>query len=277
MEKPSIFSYGNYRSFIDEAVKYLRAKGEFSNRSFAKTSGFKAHTYLNLIVQGKRNLSKKGSRRVAKGLHLNERESDFFCQLVEFNQTVDLKEKNKLFNSLRDFVRAELVQVNHLDQYELYSEWYHVPILESLGKDWSSPSLNSLASALELRENNIESSLKLLERLDLIERRVDRVRRTRTELATSDEVESLFVRNFHAAMIKLALERLSRWPKEEREFAGLTLPLSQKNFEVLREKIRRFNEELQKEFAEEKEPSSVYHINLQAFPVFAIPSVKPKA
>lgn len=269
--RPNIFQFGNYRSFIAQTIAHLKEDGKYSTRKFAEEAGFKGHSFLNLIIKEKRNLSKKGARRVAKGLHLKEKETEFFLLLVEFNQATDLDEKNKLYLKLQKFVRAALVQMNQLDQYELYSEWYHIPILESLSTEWEQPEIYKLATGLQLRDYHVLASFKILARLKLIEIKGESIRRLGTDLHTADEVESLFVRNFHRAMSELAVKKITELPKEEREVGGLTLPLSKKSFDLLREKIRRFNEEIQIQFSHEKSAESVYHVNLQAFPVLKIP------
>jgi hypothetical protein len=50
MDRPSIFSYGNYRSFLHDFICYLRNRGSYSNRAFARKAGFKSHTFVNLIL-----------------------------------------------------------------------------------------------------------------------------------------------------------------------------------------------------------------------------------
>lgn len=224
-----------------------------------------------MIVKGKRNLSKKGARRVTKGLKLKEKEAEFFVLLVDFNQALDLDEQNKIFGRLQKFVRAALVQVEKLDQYELYSDWYHIPILESLTLGWQKPEIFKIANALELRDYHVTASLKLLERLKLIEAKDGLYKRTTADLHTPDEVESLFVRNYHRSMTEIAVKKIVELPKEERELGALTLPLSKKSFDLLRQKIRRFNEDIQLQFAQEASPDCVYHINLQVFPLLKLP------
>lgn len=265
--KPSVYQFGNYRSFLQALIVFERERGNFSFRKFAEKAGFKGQSFLKLVIDGKRNLSKEGARKIAEAFELNSREQKFFILLVEFNQTTNLDEQNELYQKLKEFVRAELVAPKKIDQYELYSNWYTVPLLETLSTEWSQPNLQFLASSLGLRDYQIKNAFGVLVRLGLAEESNKGYRRLESTLETPDSVRSLFVRNFHREMTLLAAEKISELPPELRELDAVTIPLSEENFEDLRRRLRSLRSDLLRLYANDQSAKKVYHVNLQCFPV----------
>lgn len=267
MERPSVYAHGNYRSFLSLYTEYLRKKGSYSTRTFAKLAGFSSHTFLGQVIRGKKNLSKASSKRVAKALGMRDAEQRYFVLLVQFNQAKDLEEQNELYEELRDYARSALVEVHTLQKYHLYSEWYHVPILVSIGSEWKSVDPKKIASALGLRDYQVVNSLEMLVDLGLLEYKSGQYRSQDVGIETPKEVEGFFVRNFHKSMTELALEKIISLPKEERELEGVTLALSGENLQAVKKKIQDFSVELLKSYSDDRNSQGVYHINLQLIPV----------
>ena len=58
LEKPIIFKYDNYREFLKAVFEYKKQSDRsFSIRNFARLAGFKAHSFVVGILQGKKDLS----------------------------------------------------------------------------------------------------------------------------------------------------------------------------------------------------------------------------
>lgn len=275
MDRPSVFSYGNYRSFLDDFIRYLRDQGSYSNRAFAEKAGFKSHTYVNLILKGTRDLTEASRSKVAKELGLSADEGHFFKLLVDFNQTTAPEDKDEKFKTLRQWVRRKLVNVTMIDQFELFSNWTMIAILESITVEWKALHMPALQKELSLSGAEIKQGLATLERLKLVEQNAGKYRKTENHLTTGHDFQSLLVRNFHKEMTELALQKLSAVEKSEREFNALTFSLTDQQFQDLRLKIREFAEDVQKTFLPEEGPKAVYHLNLQLFPILSLNSKNP--
>lgn len=270
-ERPSVYTYGNYRSFLQSMVRYLKERKEYSCRSFAAKAGLKAQSFIKLVIEGKRNLNADTAERVALALGLRKKEAEFFCQLVRFNQAKDLEEQNFYYQRLRRFARAELVQRRRVDTYELYSQWYHIPLYESFREEWQEVDVGGLARLLGLRDYQVHSSMGLLERLSLIEREGGRVRRRDAVIETPDEFSSLLVRNFHSEMGELAVRRLGELEQREREFRAVTFALSEESFEKLRVLLQEFSTQVGVDFSSDPSPKKLCQLNIQLFPLAELP------
>src|SRR4051812_46574839 len=85
-------------------------------------------------MDGKRNLSTEAIGKFAKGLRLDNHESEFFRYMVEYNQC-EHPSKKKVFEAKLLYLR-ELFKVKTLipELYDYYHEWYHAAIREMVKK-----------------------------------------------------------------------------------------------------------------------------------------------
>lgn len=262
-----VFDYVNYRSYLDDTIAHLRVEGKYSNRSFAEAAGFKGHTYINLILQGKRNLSLVASRKVSAALGLSKNEREFFSRLVEFNQTKDLKRKNELYEELSRMIRSSKIQSRTWNEYELFENWYNVVVYEYLGDEWFEPNVEHIAKQLGITVTKVYQCLTHLMSLGLLDQQGDSFRKLDKSISTADDINSHLVKSFHVEMSQYAARKISQLPLEKREVNALTLALSKEKFERFKKRIREVTDEFATEFAEETAGETVYQFNIQLFPM----------
>src|SRR5262249_55909152 len=132
--KRSLFEYDNYREFLRDF--YLHAKAEnrnFSFRFFSRLAGFKSSGILKEVMDGKINIAPHSIDKYARAMKLNREETEFFRNLVLFNQA-ETSEKKRLYAEQmmksRTYKRLHPlsdIQLNYLGQ------WYYIPIREMVG------------------------------------------------------------------------------------------------------------------------------------------------
>src|SRR5262245_22843026 len=99
-EDVPLFQYFDYRDFLRDRYRVLKARRRFSYRLFARRAGFRSSNIFKLVMEGRRNLTEKSSRMFAKGLRLNRSEGEYFRELVLFNQAATHEEKNERYRQL---------------------------------------------------------------------------------------------------------------------------------------------------------------------------------
>ena len=67
--------------------------------------------------------------------------------------------------------------------------------------------------------------------------------------------------------MQLAKEAQARFPAAQREISCLTMTMSRKCFEVIKQKIVDFKEEILADVLEDKDSDQVYQLNFQLFPL----------
>ncbi len=269
---PNIYEYSDYRAFIRDSFEEMKtgAKG-MSYRKFAGLAGISSVGYLKLVIDGARNLKSETVRKFIKALKLKGRDADFFHLLVQQNQASDPEERAELFERLMTFKRFHDIHRMEKDLYDLFSRWYvpatyELALLPSFQADpkWIARMLTPRISVAEARH-----ALEVLEHLKLLEidARTKKGKRCKVRLSTPDEVMSIAVYGFQKEMLTLAHHNLRHRTHEEREISGLTIGLTQKQFETMRDRMREFRRSIHAEFSSAAKADAVYQLNLQLFPL----------
>lgn len=267
LEQPSIFTYLDYRKYLSDIIEFLKARGEYSVRGFARKVGLGSANYLQIVIRGDRNLGDKFVLPLAEALGLSKNESLFFQTLIKFNSTTDAGDKDRLFRQLLKFKAFKKVRRVVSQEYELFSDWRNVALYEGINTAWAQRSRPEMAKDLSLAEDELERRLRILEELKLIEQREGKWVKLDAALDTEPLVHSLSVRNFHRQMIQKGLESVDRFSPAERSLGAMTLPLTESTFRHLERRLNQLRAEITALHAEEVGAENVYQLNIQFFPL----------
>ena len=110
---------------------------EYTIKEFSKVVGFASHSYLSLVMQNKRNLSKESLEKVITGLAMNSRASNYFKLLVLYNQETDDTEKLALYKKLNGVKKSTSFHKLEVEQHRYFEHWYY-PVIRTLAvhSDW---------------------------------------------------------------------------------------------------------------------------------------------
>jgi uncharacterized protein (TIGR02147 family) len=268
----NIFEYLDYREFLREYYREKKAtEYGFSHRSFSRRAGLQSSNYLKLVMEGERNLTPEMANQFAAACRLSDRESDYFCELVAFNQARDTRERDRCHERLRRF--REYRKIHKLDaaQAAYHSSWYVPAIRELAALENFSGDPKWIASLLKpkIAQAQAQQALDTLLALGLLVRKDDGKLEQSSPLVTTGSAGPLghHVANYHRAMMAQAAEALDTVPREEREISSLTLCVSQDVLLELKERIREFRRELLQLAELEGKPERVVQLNFQLFPM----------
>ncbi len=266
----TVHHYLDYRHFLRDYYQEQKKKkgASFSFRSFARLAGLSSPNFLKLVMEGKRNLGFSGITHFSKALHFNSDESNYFENLVRFNQSKNDEERNHWYQRLSSSQKYRQVKEIENNAFVYFSHWYYPAIRElvllpDFREDpvWISKKLYPPISKKEA-----ETALELLLALGLLKRdSKGKLVQVDQNITTSREVESLAIRNYHRQMMeqaKLSLEKISR---EKRDISSLTIALSREKFLEAKRRIQEFRRELNVLLSGDKKADSVYQINFQIF------------
>ncbi len=265
--RPNVFDYVDFREFLQAMVNHLKTTDGFTVRSFATASGFGSSSYLKMIIDGKRRLTPKAAQKICRAFKLTRDETRFFLNLTRFCQSSHLVSKEAEFQGLMKFKKFRQRQKVNLENFKLFSRWFMIPLLEAYGTPARSRSLHDWAMRLQVSEATIQKALQLFKSMGLIEPEGENFKRVGSILEADLEAKNFAIRVHHIEMIKRALRAAETLPASERELGSLTIPLSKKAFESLRERLREWQQDTAFEFQNEGSPDSVYQLNLQLFPI----------
>lgn len=273
----SIYPYLDYRAFLKDRFQAIKARHKgFSYRYFCHKTGIKSSGFLKLVMDGKRNLGEEGIQAVCNGFNLTDREALYFTLLVKFNQAKNLSDKDAAYQQMLT-LGARAVRYLNKDQYELFTHWYAVAILELLRLDTSEvKDVDWLSRHLdpEVGVREVKQALATLQALGLVSRAENGSwQRHEPMLAAKDDVVSLALMRFHQQMSTLAARKVESEPPDAREFSALTMAVSAEQFRRVKDELRdlrkRLHSILESETLGPGAPPKdvVAHVNLQLFAI----------
>jgi uncharacterized protein (TIGR02147 family) len=264
-----VFRFHDYRAFLGAYYDEKKPKG-FSYRAFARAAGLGAPNYLQLVIQGRRNLTPEMAQRFAETCGLGAEAVRYFVTLVAFNQASDVEERNLRYRQLSGFRRYRRAQKLELCEASYHSSGYLPAIRELVlspafreDPEWIAGALSPPIKPAEARQ-----ALETLLELGLLERAPDgKLRQATRIVSTGPETTGMHITNYHAEMMQRATAAMTQVPARDRDISSLTLCLGTDGLSRLKQRIQAFRRELLELAEAESEPGQVVQINFQLFPL----------
>lgn len=274
-EQRKIFEYLDYREFLRD---YYQSKKEanpgFSLRAFSDKIGFKAKDFISRVMQGNKNLSAQSIQKITSGLKFGKRESAFFEDLVWFNQSETMEEKNRWFEKMQNELKIVRFAAGQHQlafyQYQVYSHWRHLVVRSLIGMYGFKGDFASLAKSVHpaISIEEAKESVELLEKCNLIEKKEDgSYALVNKDITTGDRTSRIALRGFHQHCLSLGADSIDRDPPNMRNISGLTLGISRESYEKIVERISAFRKEIAQIADEDKSADQVYQMQLLLFPI----------
>ena len=225
---------------------------------------------LKMVIDRKRNLGPKTINKFIKALNFqNKRDEYLFRLLVDYDQSNNVEEKEDLFEKILNEKKKIKSLSLEVDQYELLSKWWIVTIYVMIGM--KKTNLSTEMIQLELRRKiskiQIQESIELLKRIGLITEENGVLSQTKGPISTPDHIRDFAVQRYHESMTMLALDSVQEDSVSERNFNGVTVALSKKNYEKVCDRLNQFRKEINEMIGDDKEADRVYQLSLNLFPL----------
>jgi uncharacterized protein (TIGR02147 family) len=270
MSSIEIFNYLDYRDYVADFYRSKKQENKkFSQRYFSLKLGMKSSGFLADILKGRRNLSPKNIIQFCKALDFNREESDYFENLVNFNQAKALIEKK---HWLRRMLACKKVNTKILnkDEFEYFSKWYYTAIREMLFYKKTGDDYKTIASELipPLKPAEVKEALELLQRLGMVEKNKEgHYLQCDSLISTGNQVRSVHVANFQLQTLQMAISALDAMSPKMRDFSTLTLSISGSGLEQIKSVLAESRKEIMKIAKNDSNEDRVYQVNFQVFPL----------
>jgi uncharacterized protein (TIGR02147 family) len=242
----------------------------FSHRYFCSLAGFRTSGALQLVIGGKRNLSRESIMKISTAIGFCRGEHDYFESLVMANQAKDPRERAKHLLHLKQ-LKGD-VPIERIDgaKHQFFNEWHHAVVREMVelpGFDGDPDRISKIIWP-RVAASKIRESLVLLERLGFIKKDARGAwHSTAQAITTENEVASETVAEFNRAMIRNAMLASLILPRSKREISGLTLRISRDCFRQIKQRIVHFKKELLETAVADDDSDRIYQLNIQLFPL----------
>lgn len=270
LDYPEIEYYNCYRKFLFDFYQYKKSiNPSFSFRLFSKISKIKSPNYLQLVMQGRRNMTLQTAHHVATGMKLSSYEKKYFISLVA----------KSLATSDSDIVQAQkdlLIAAKKLcekkvplAQKEILLKWHFLIVRELVTLKnfkfdgvWVSQTLRGYISAEEANH-----ALHLLRTGGFIKFKNGKCVQEDPVLTTGESFNEEVIVNHHAEVLGLWSQKLFEFKDTERELGLLNIPISSKKIPQLQEKIRDFQSEIIGWLKDEENPDRIVQLGVYMIPI----------
>ncbi|MBN1760809.1 MAG: TIGR02147 family protein, partial [Chitinispirillaceae bacterium] len=211
---------------------------------------------------------------IARVLNLKGREIDFFESLVHFNDATTTQEREYYLDRMQKAEpKHEGVRLQR-NQYEYFSKWYHSVVRELVTQLKFDGDYKILAKVVDpaITPKQARESVELLLKLELIRKneKTGRYEYSDPYITTRDTVVAVAVNKYQRETMDLALNAHQVEERELRDFSTLTIGVSRKGYERIRNELKNFRAHISRIVAEDNPADRVYQINYQLFPLSKI-------
>jgi uncharacterized protein (TIGR02147 family) len=272
-----LYDYTDYQLYLkDYFAARKKLDSTFSFQTAAEIIGIKYKSFIHKIVNGgKKNLSQGLSFKLSQLLEHDKRESEYFHNLVCFNQTESIDEKNYYYEKLHSLIRPTRRVNLQRNQFDYFSSWY-IPVLREL---ITMPSFDGNLSTLAkqmvptITLKECKKGIEILKELHLIEEKSDGVFIQKDfALNGGPEIRNLAIRNFQLETLDLAKNALKNQPIAHREIGTSTFGINQDGMDSLVKLLRKQKMEIIDLISNfDENCDRVYQLNQQLFPLSKIP------
>lgn len=253
----------------DVLARKMSRNSSFSLRAFARDLGV-SHTYLSLVLNGKKSLSLKKVIQFSQLLQLDEREADLFMKAGAREARGRASQKAEVAPVLsKKKQKEEEIKFFELetDRFRILTDWYHIPLLElTYTKDFiNDPAW--IARRLSISVEQARNAISRLKRLGLLEECGGKLTKTNAKLAIVPRGFETAVRDYHRQMLQKASDAMESGTAEDyavRDITGSTIAIDPTKIPEVKRRIAAFRRSMLK-FLSDKETSEVYQLNVQFF------------
>lgn len=275
---PLIQEYSDYREYLTKFYTYKKSlRAGFSFRQFASLCGLKSPNYLQLVMNGDRNLSEEAADQVASAMKLNAAEKNYFLALVRHENAKTDEEvsvcKRQGLAALKKLVTKQMQKSSDV----VLEKWHHLVVRELVLLADFEPSaeyvVDKLRDTITLKE--AQESLDLLIKSGQIKIGEKGWMLEEVSIDTGDD---LFlhakVQNYHRDVLKFWVQNISTMKVSHQELGLLNIPIDSAKIPELKNRMRQFQDEIIGWLQSEANPDCIVQMGCYLMPVTDVESGK---
>ncbi|MBL8025178.1 MAG: TIGR02147 family protein [Fibrobacteres bacterium] len=266
----SVFNYTDYRTYLSDYISEQKKAGKgFSYRKFAEKAGYNSSGLLIDVIKKRTNINPDVVAKFTKGLGLNSKESDYFDNLVKFNQSKTTENKNHYFGKMVRLLSGKATTVRTED-HKYFSLWYYPAVREILAIFEFRGDYSELAQHLRptITAQEAKGAISFLLKNGFI--RIDETGRyvaVQQTLTTDADVYSLNTANFRRNMMQLGIESIDRFKPADRNVSSITFSVSHKAIPDIKAEIEACHARIKNIIEKSTDDDILCQLNFQLFPL----------
>jgi uncharacterized protein (TIGR02147 family) len=258
--------HNDYRSYLKKSLaEKISRNPSYSLRAFARQLGIH-HSMLSAVFKNEKKISRDRAPLIADKLGLENEDKEYFCLLVELDQTKGIEQKSRILAQLSSFRKSTPVYDLTVDHFKLISDWYHLPILQMVGEPYFKFDSKVISEKIGIHFIEVEAAIERLERLELIEKdKNGNFKKVKNGLLVESPVRSESLRKFHKQMMEKALLSLETQLPKERLIQTQTISFDQTQINEVEDLMDQFFERVVQLSRKGQKRDQIYHLSTVFF------------
>ncbi len=234
-----------------------RTNPHYSLRAYARDLGLHSGT-LSQVIQGKRALPFKSTKRVIEKLNLGPKEQTYFLESLYRTKT-----------RLDDIKVAPNDDRFMLDEsyHKVIAEWEHFAVETLLELEDVVVTAAEVARRFGITENRADVVINNLKVCGLVkEDETGRLRKAHSGLRTTEDVKSRALRESHLETLEIGKKKLDEIGVEFRDFSSMTIAMDLERMPEAKTIIREFRQKMEALLRDGKK-TDVCQLAIQFYPL----------
>ncbi len=261
----------DYRQILQkELTARCEQNPRYSLRAFARDLQL-SPSRLSEILNRKQGLSRQAALKIAQVLGYDEREAQFFGDLVSARHARSVQEREEakarlLKNEYEKSEESSRFKLQ-LDAFKIISDWYHLGIIELMKcKDFKHDS-KWIARRLGVPVIQIELAIERLLRVGLLKRQGTEYFAVEANGWVPGGVPSASIRKFHRQVLEKAIQAIDMQQVNERFFSSHFLTIDRADLPKAFAAIQDFQQKFCIEHQNGQAKELLYCISMQLFKI----------
>lgn len=247
-----------------ELQETLKKNPKYSLRRFATDAGVSS-PYLSRILRGQRQISHQVGAKIARNLKWESEKIRQFLALVTYENAVDEPARAEALAALECSYGGD-VQYHKFnpDQFAIVARWYHGAIMELATIPGFSSSPQWIAKRLKISPVEAALAIDRLKRVGAIND-VNGKWEVCSEYATTGNVPSLAIRNYHKDILELTKQAIDSQSLQKRDSSNVTMAISPSRIPEAMAMIKKFRRELVAFLNGPSKDRAIYQLSIHLF------------
>lgn len=275
-KRPNPSQFMDCKAYLTAMAEYLGTTREgFTFRGFSREAGFGAPNYYQLVMTGRRRLTRAAIPKFARGLKLSESEWRVFEALANYNLAKDEGTRRHYLGVFQDCARENGSRLKDDALLWYVSDWRNLALRELVRREdfvedtaWISA---KFMGGLSRRYSRM--ALRRMEENSILHR--DASGRLRADMAfsiPSNAQRETAIRGYHAEMFRQAGDAVDA-VGEARHIRGTMTSLTPTEYTSICQAIDDVIVRIRHSVSDSSESTRIYHCSMALFPM----TIRPEA
>jgi uncharacterized protein (TIGR02147 family) len=246
----NIYEFLSYKTYLKAWIKARPKRGHGEGRRISEALGIST-TMISQVLSGDKNFNLELSSDLCDYLGLNEKETDYFFLLVEYERAGTHRLKQKLKRKIETLKASAQVLKDRLekdkelsdhDKAVFYSSWVYSGIRNLIATD-SSATIDSISQRLQIPRNQIQKIFDFLLETGLCELKANKfsIGAKRTHLGNNSALVTKHHQNWRLQGFNKMI-----FAEDKNLFYTAPMSLSKEAADKIREELPSFIEKINK-------------------------------